>query len=130
MKKVIGLGGVFYKVKDPEATRNWYAKHLGIKSESWGTVFQWKDAFGGSHDGYSVWSQFKKDSTYFNPSDSSFMINFIVDDLFALLDELKISGIECIGEPTNDEFGKFGWIMDPDGIKIELWEPPANKESE
>ena len=124
MKKVIGLGGVFFKCKDPEAQKKWYREHLGIESESWGAQFFYKqESENGKHD-YNVWSPFKSDTPYFNPSQSTFMINYRVDNLDALLVELQKSGIDLVGHPEESEFGKFAWIMDPEGNKLELWEPP------
>lgn len=122
MKKVIGLGGVFFKCKNPDTLKKWYQEHLGINSETWGAQFYWKDD-PNANSAYSVWSPFKTESNYFSPSQSSFMINYRVHDLSALLEELIKSGIHPIGEPEENEFGKFAWIMDPEGNKLELWEP-------
>ncbi len=124
VKKVTGLGGVFFKTDDPQASREWYKLHLGIESETWGAQFYWRDKDNPEKLEYSVWSPFKKASDYFEPSKKDFMINYRVDDLVALLKLLKESGIESVGEMVDDEFGKFAWIMDPDGNKLELWEPP------
>ncbi|MFM9944849.1 MAG: VOC family protein [Bacteroidia bacterium] len=126
MKKVTGLGGIFFKTEDPQKTREWYKTHLGIESESWGAQFFWRDNDHPEITGYSAWSPFKKETTYFEPSEKPYMINYRVDDLLALMAQLKKEGIEIIGEMTEDEFGKFAWIMDPDGQKLELWEPPKS----
>ena len=128
MERVIGLGGPFIKVNDPKALAAWYEKHLGISFN--GTVYtDWpfinKD--GSKKAGYNVLSFFKTDSDYFSPSDKQVMVNFIVKDLFALLDVLKEEGITIVGEPMDEEYGKFGWILDPEGNKIELWEPPVSQ---
>ncbi|MBU6342710.1 MAG: VOC family protein [Bacteroidetes bacterium] len=120
MKKVIGLGGVFLRCKDVEHTRTWYSKHLGIAMESWGAMFKSDEE--SRSDSYSVLSFFRSSSEYFAPSESAVMINFRVHDLNALLEDLKSEGIPLIGDPTEDEFGKFAWIMDPEGNKIELWQ--------
>jgi predicted enzyme related to lactoylglutathione lyase len=125
MKKVTGIGGIFFKCDDPDKQKDWYNKHLGIQSESWGTQFFWRKDEKPEEKGYTVWSPFKKETPYFNPSEKSFMINYRVENLFALLDELKKQGIEPVGKPEESDFGKFAWIMDPEGNKIELWEPPV-----
>ena len=119
MARVTGLGGVFYKVANPAATRAWYAEHLGMAVDDYGCTFA-PDA---DPKAQTVWSPFKAATDYFAPSERPFMVNFRVDDLDALLAELAAKGIACVGEPQDESYGKFGWIMDPDGLKIELWEP-------
>ena len=121
MAKVTGLGGVFYKVADPAATRAWYAEHLGVAVDDYGCTF----ALDGDARAQTVWSPFKAGSDYFAPSTKDFMINFRVDDLDALLGQLAAKGVACVGEPIDEGYGKFGWIVDPDGVKIELWQPKA-----
>ena len=118
MAKVTGLGGIFYKVADPERTRAWYQETLGIGGE-WGAHFRWADE--PQDDPYSLLSPFKSSSDYFDPSSSPFMVNLRVDDLEAMLEELKAKGVEVLGTQF-DDYGKFAWILDCDGIKIELWE--------
>ena len=118
MAKVTGLGGIFYKVADPERTRAWYQETLGIGGE-WGAHFRWADE--PQDDPYSLLSPFKSSSDYFDPSTSPFMVNLRVDDLEAMLEELKGKGVEVLGTQFED-YGKFAWILDCDGIKIELWE--------
>ena len=118
MAKVTGLGGIFYKVEDPARTAAWYKDNLGIGGE-WGAMFPWKRDESG--EAYSLCSPFKGTTDYFEPSGSSFMINFRVDDLDAFTAELEGKGIGILGR-QNEEYGKFAWIMDCDGIKIELWE--------
>ena len=118
MAKVTGLGGVFYKVDDPQRTRAWYEENLGIGGE-WGAMFPWKAEMSG--EAYSLLSPFKADSDYFEPSGASFMINLRVDDLTAMIEELEGKGIEVLGRQDED-YGSFAWIVDCDGIKIELWE--------
>jgi predicted enzyme related to lactoylglutathione lyase len=122
-KRVTGLGGIFFKVNDKAAMLAWYKKHLGINAEDWGAVFKFTDDKQ-PETAYTAWSTFKADTTYFAPSNKDFMINYRVDDLDALVELLKQEGVQLIGEPTNDDFGKFAWIMDPEGNKIELWEQP------
>lgn len=122
MKRVIGLGGIFFKCQHFEETRAWYAKHLGIQLESWGAQFFYKDD--PNPEAYSNLSFFKADADYFAPSASPFMINFRVENLDALVAALREEGIPLIGEPIAEEFGKFAWVIDPEGNKIELWEQP------
>lgn len=126
MAKITGLGGIFYKSENPEATRAWYQENLGIGGE-WGASFRWADE--PQDDPFSLVSPFKASTDYFDPSSSSFMINFRVDDLDAFTAALEAEGIEILGR-QNEDYGKFAWILDCDGIKIELWEqlgpaPPA-----
>ena len=117
MAKVTGLGGIFYKVADPEATRAWYQETLGIGGE-WGAMFPWK---AGDAEAYSLLSPFKAATDYFDPSAAGFMVNLRVDDLDAFLVGLKARGVDILGT-QDEEYGKFAWIMDCDGIKIELWQ--------
>lgn len=120
MKKVNGIGGVFFKAKDPKALAAWYHKHLDILFDDYNT-----HSFTGNNDnsGMTVFSFFKETTDYLKPSDKPFMINFRVNNLAELLSELKQNGVEPEGEMQEYEYGKFGWIMDPEGNKIELWEP-------
>lgn len=117
MAKVTGLGGIFYKVEDPERTRAWYQETLGVGGE-WGAMFPRK---ADTAEAYSLLSPFKADSDYFDPSKTGFMINLRVDDLDAMMEELKAKGVEILGTQY-EEYGKFAWILDCDGIKVELWE--------
>lgn len=118
MARVTGLGGIFYKAADPERTRAWYQEHLGIGGE-WGATFRYADE--GSDDPYSLLSPFKAETDYFAPSEAAFMINLRVDDLDAMIAGLEAKGIEILGRQDED-YGKFAWILDCDGIKIELWQ--------
>lgn len=118
MARVTGIGGVFFKCKDPKKLRDWYQKHLGFKTEDYGATFQWLGA-----NGHTVWGTFNHDTKYFTPSEKEFMINFRVDDLESMLAQLKHDGIEQIGKTEVHDYGKFAHIMDPEGNKIELWEP-------
>lgn len=120
-KKVTGIGGVFIKCDDPAAMRAWYAKHLGFSNDQYGTTFSYDGAVG--EKAHSVWSTFAKDTTYFQPSVKDFMINFRVENLEWLLGELHKEGIEPVGEMQVYDYGKFAHIVDPEGNKIELWEP-------
>lgn len=118
MAKVTGLGGIFYKVADPAKTQAWYKEVLGVGGE-WGAHFRWADE--SDPDPFSLLSPFKAESDYFAPSASPFMINLRVDDLEALVEELTARGIEILGTQFED-YGKFAWILDCDGVKIELWQ--------
>ncbi|WP_299258501.1 VOC family protein [uncultured Aquimarina sp.] len=121
MKRVTGLGGFFFKTKDPKTTKEWYGKHLGLPVDDYGCTFWWKDEKG--NDCSTQWSPFKEDTTYFSPSKKEFMMNFRVENLVELLKVLKEEGVTVVGEIKEYEYGKFGWIVDPEGNKIELWEP-------
>ena len=121
MKRVTGLGGFFFKTDDPDSIKDWYKKHLGIPTDQYGWTFWWKDKEG--NDCSTQWSPMNSDTSYFKPSESSFMMNFRVDNLVALLKVLKEEGVTIVGEIEEFEYGKFGWILDPDGNKLELWEP-------
>jgi predicted enzyme related to lactoylglutathione lyase len=125
MKRVIGVGGIFFKSKDPAALRAWYQKHLGIDSETWGAVFKWSspEIKEQNKEFYTAWSPFSENTTYYEPSEKPFMINYMVADLVKLVEVLQEEGIPLVGEMQEEEFGKFAWIMDPEGNKIELWEP-------
>ena len=122
-KRVTGIGGVFLKAKDPEQTRQWYKRHLGIKSGKWGGTFEWRHADDPARTGYTAWSIFDEATDYTDPSEKDAMINYRVENLEELLKHLKEEGVEIVGEMESYEYGKFGWIMDPNGYKIELWEP-------
>lgn len=125
MKRVTGLGGIFFKSQDPKALAEWYRVHLGLQVEDWGGVaFRWADD---SPTGTTIWSPFKADSNYFAPSTAPFMINFRVADLTALMAALRSKGCQVADEISESEFGKFAWVMDPEGHKLELWEPPAGR---
>jgi len=118
---VTGIGGVFFKANDPATLREWYEKHLGLNTDQYGCTFWWKDKNG--NDASTQWSPFAADTNYFNPSQKDFMQNFRVRDLDALLLKLKAEGVTIAGEPEAYDYGKFCWIIDPEGNKIELWQP-------
>ena len=124
MKRVTGIGGVFFKAKDPKALGAWYRTHLGINVEEWGgAAFRWADD-NPDGAGSTIWNLFKADTSHFAPSASSFMINYRVDDLHALIAKLREEGCDVDEKVDESEFGKFGWVMDPEGNRVELWEPP------
>jgi predicted enzyme related to lactoylglutathione lyase len=124
LKRVTSIGGIFFRTKDPKAIREWYGKHLGLNiDDQYGTSFEWRHAEAPEKKGYTVWSPFKETTDYFGPNGKDFMINYRVENLEKLLEVLKSEGVEVAGDIQTFEYGKFGWIMDPEGNKIELWEP-------
>lgn len=123
MKRVVGLGGIFIKCQDVEKMNNWYRTHLGIDLQQWGAMLHHRDD-PRTAEAYSVFSFFKSDSKYFDPSPAQFMVNFRVENLDALVEKLREEGVELSGEPQGGEYGKFAWVIDPEGNKVELWEQP------
>jgi predicted enzyme related to lactoylglutathione lyase len=121
MAGVIGFGGIFFKARDPAALSAWYAQHLGLKIERFGGAKFQDDS---ARPGCVLWTPFKSDTTYFAPSTQPFMVNFRVDDLHALLAQLRGAGVQVDERVDESEYGRFGWVMDPEGNRIELWEPP------
>lgn len=122
-KRVTGIGGIFFKTKDVAKTKEWYHKHLGIESDQHGSLLKWRDFEDSEKVGTTVWSPFEEKTAYFQPSEKEFMFNYRVENLEELLETLKREGVQVVGEMETYEYGKFGWIMDPEGRKIELWEP-------
>lgn len=122
-KRVTGIGGVFFKVEDPDATKSWYQKHLGLNTDQYGTTFEWRQAENPNLKGHTQWSPMSDKTEYFNPSKKDFMINYRVENLEELVDELKKEGVRILDEIEVYDYGKFVHIMDPDGHSIELWEP-------
>lgn len=128
MKRVTGIGGIFFKAKDPKGLGEWYHKHLGMNVEAWGGVaFHWATPENPSGTGTTIWNPFEETTGYFAPSQSSFMINYRVEDLHALLTQLRSEGCTVDEKVEESEYGKFGWVMDPEGNRIELWQPPAGQ---
>ncbi len=129
MKRVIGIGGIFFKSKDPAALREWYRSHLGLDIQDWGgAIFQCpQEAAESTQKETTIWNIFPADTEYFAPSSSSFMINYRVSDLDALIDSLRAEKCAVDERIEDSEFGKFGWVMDPEGNRIELWEPPPER---
>lgn len=117
--RVTGIGGIFFKAHDPHALRDWYKRHLGIDVQEWGGA-----AFSWTTPGTTVWSISGHESEYFAPSTAPFMINYRVADLAAVLRALRDEGCNVVDKTDESEFGKFGWVIDPEGNKIELWQPP------
>ena len=129
MAKVTGIGGVFFKsTDDHQKLAAWYSQNLGIQLEPWGgAILKWTDDK--SEDGgLTVWHVAEKNTEWFSPSPSSFMINYRIDNLSDMLAQLKQNGVEILKGPESDEHGKFAWILDPDGNKVELWEPKPQDE--
>lgn len=130
MKRVTGIGGVFLKASDPTKLAGWYKTHLGIDVQDWGgTVFSWADSVSGSAGetlrGTTTWSV--GDGSYFAPSEATFMVNYRVEDLRALMSVLRDEGCQVLDNVEESEYGIFGWVMDPEGNKVELWQPPAGQ---
>ncbi len=123
MKRVTGIGGVFFKSDNPKQSYEWYSKHLGIQCTEYGAVFEWRDKDDKEQICSTIWSAFKKETDYFDPSEKEFMFNYRVENLVELLKVLKEEGVTIVGEMQEFSYGKFGWILDPEGNKIELWEP-------
>ena len=123
MQRVTGLGGVFFKCADRDKQIEWYRRHLGLDIEPSGSwVFEWRDKDAPDKPGHTVWGAFKGDTDYFDPSDKPFMINLRVDDLDGMIARLRANGVTLAGGPDDDSFGRFAWVIDPEGTKIELWE--------
>ncbi|MBS1594483.1 MAG: VOC family protein [Bacteroidetes bacterium] len=125
MKRVTGLGGIFFKCNDPEKVREWYKKHLGIESNQWGGQITFEQREGDTEAPSTVWTPFKADTKYFEPSAKDYMMNYRVADLVALAAVLKEEGVTILDEVSDSEYGKFLHILDIEGNKIELWEPPV-----
>ncbi|MBX3607772.1 MAG: VOC family protein [Piscinibacter sp.] len=128
MKRVTGIGGIFFSASDPAALRAWYRQHLGIDVQEWGgTAFTWADGAGHPVKGTTIWSIGAADGDHFAPSSAPFMVNYRVDDLAALLQALREEGCQVLEKTDDSAFGKFGWVLDPEGNKVELWEPPPGQ---
>lgn len=131
LPRVTGLGGLFFKAKDSAALSAWYRDRLGLPVEDWGGCsFEWREAKDPEKKGSTVWSVFAGDSTYFRPSRKNFMMNFRVADLDRVLAELEAEGVKVMPQREESDFGKFGWVIDPEGNKVELWEPPASEQAD
>lgn len=122
MKRVTGLGGIFFKCKDPKQIKEWYKKHLGLDTNDYGATFEWREEENPDKKGSTQWSPFSETTKYFAPSEKDFMINYRVADLEALVEELKKEGVTIVDNIETYDYGKFVHILDPEGNKIELWE--------
>jgi predicted enzyme related to lactoylglutathione lyase len=128
MKRVTGIGGIFFKAKDAPALQAWYKRHLGIDVQPWGgAAFDWVDSDGKPTGGTTAWSIVPEDGEQLASSQAPFMINYRVDDLQALIAALKAEGCNVLDKLDDSEYGKFGWVFDPEGNKIELWQPPVGQ---
>ena len=128
MKRVTGIGGIFFNAKDAPALRAWYQRHLGIDVEVWGgAAFSWADSDGKPTGGTTIWSVAPEESNQFAPGKASFMINYRVDDLHAVVAAIKAEGCNVLDGINESEYGKFAWVIDPEENKVELWEPPAGQ---
>ena len=124
MKRVTGIGGIFFKTQDPTALKAWYERHLGLNLDpSYGTSFEWRQAQDPERKGFTAWSPFPADTDYFAPSQRDFMVNYRVADLDGLLEVLREEGVEVVDEVQTFDYGKFAHILDLEGNKVELWEP-------
>jgi predicted enzyme related to lactoylglutathione lyase len=126
VKRVTGIGGVFFKSPDASRLSAWYEKHLGLVPNQGCVIFKWRERDTDAN-GSTVWSIFPGNTKYFDPSPNPFMVNYRVENLDALLETLKAEGVTVAPERENSEYGRFGWIIDPDGNRIELWEPPKGQ---
>jgi len=128
MKRVTGIGGIFFKAKDAPALHAWYKRHLGIAGQEWGgTAFTWTDGDGKPVGGTTIWSIGGAQGDLFAPSASSFMVNYRVADVHALVKLLREEGCNVLEKVDESEYGKFAWVIDPEGNKVELWEPPPGQ---
>jgi predicted enzyme related to lactoylglutathione lyase len=123
LKKVTGIGGIFFKCKDPKKIREWYQIHLGLNTNQFGAVFEWRQGADSTKKGFTQWSPFKETTKYFEPSTKDFMVNYRVENLEALIDQLRIDSVTIVDKVETADYGKFIHIMDIEGNKIELWEP-------
>ena len=128
MKRVTGIGGIFFHAKDPVALRAWYQEHLGIAVQDWGgAAFEWVDSAGNPTKGTTAWFIDAAGNDHFAPSSAPFMINYRVENLDALLQVLRAEGCNVLEKTDDSEYGKFGWVVDPEGNKVELWQPPEGQ---
>jgi predicted enzyme related to lactoylglutathione lyase len=128
MKRVTGIGGIFFHAKDPVALRAWYKEHLGIDVQDWGgAAFEWFDSAGNPTKGTTAWLIDAAGNDHFAPSSAPFMINYRVENLDALLQVLRAEGCNVLEKTDDSEYGKFGWVVDPEGNKVELWQPPEGQ---
>lgn len=121
--KVTGVGGIFFKCNDPEQTREWYRQQLGLTTNEYGSLFEFREGRNPDKIGYLQWSPFPSTSNYFEPGEAEFMVNYRVQEIEALVEQLSQAGVTIVDEIEEFEYGKFVHILDPDGRKVELWEP-------
>lgn len=129
--RVVGIGGIFFKARDPERLRAWYREHLGLAINEWGGAqFEGQTSSATGRQASLAWSIFPDSTHYFEPGTASFMINYRVEDLDAVLDALRREGCDVDERTESSEFGRFGWVADPEGNRLELWEPPKRREAD
>lgn len=121
--RILGIGGIFFKSADPAQMKSWYTQHLGLADSGHGVMLPWREHDNPEREQMTIWSVFPSDTTYFAPSGAPFMLNYIVDDMDALLDRLEKEGVRIDPKRQDESYGRFAWIYDPDGNKIELWQP-------
>ena len=121
--RILGIGGIFFKTADQAKTREWYASHLGLSDKGYGAMLPWREHDDPQKEHVTVWHTFPANTDYFAPGKAEFMVNYIVDDLDAMLERLQREGVKIDAKRMNESYGKFAWIYDADGNKIELWEP-------
>jgi predicted enzyme related to lactoylglutathione lyase len=129
LARVLGVGGVFFKSRDPEKLKAWYVENLGIKPSEGYMIFKWSDLGKVKPRAYTLWGLFPDDTKYFDPSKASAMVNLVVDNLDEMLDSLRSKGVQVDEHIEEHQEGRFGWFIDPEGNKIELWEPPEEAKS-
>lgn len=128
MRRVTGIGGIFFNARDPVSLRAWYHEHLGLDVQEWGgAALRWTDAEGAPIAGTTIWSIGDAGDDHFAPSKSTFMVNYRVDNIHALVAALKAEGCNVLKKFDESEYGKFAWVIDPEGNKVELWEPPVGQ---
>jgi catechol 2,3-dioxygenase-like lactoylglutathione lyase family enzyme len=125
--RILGIGGIFFKSANQQEMREWYGKHLGLADKGGGAMLPWREKDNPDNEHMTVWSVFPGNTKYFEPGQAAFMVNYIVDDLDALLERMQKEGVKIDPKRQNEDYGKFAWIYDPDGNKIELWEPAPKK---
>lgn len=125
--RILGIGGIFFKSANQQQMREWYGKHLGLEDKGGGVMMPWREKDNPEKEHVTVWTVFPGNSKYFEPSQAAFMVNYIVDDLDALLERLQKEGVKIDPKRQNEDYGRFAWIYDPDGNKIELWQPLTPK---
>lgn len=123
--RILGIGGIFFKSANPDQMREWYAKHLGLADKGEGVMLPWRELEDPQREHVTVWTVFPTSTDYFDPSHAPFMVNYIVDDLDALLERLQAQGVQIDAKRMNESYGRFAWIYDLDGNKIELWQPSS-----
>lgn len=121
--RILGIGGIFFKSANQEEMRKWYSDHLGLADKGDGVILPWREKDNPDSEQMTVWSIFSADTKYLEPSHASFMVNYIVDNLDALLERLQQAGVQIDPKRQDESYGRFAWIYDPDGNKIELWQP-------